>query len=164
MQRFNSRDTTQRQHVVAKHGFPFYVRWVLESNAEGRSVARNFQVHFLSDATYRRPRGPLTVDDLQQAKLRISGFPAFGLVNQFSSSMKLFSKVYKEIFPELRLYERHDNSTSLNVQTEVEDLNSIEDELGPELYRQLVDVNQLDLELFKFATHRFHLLLKQFSI
>ena len=81
IQRFLKRDTNQRQHPYAKPGLRHYVEWLLEQETGRQGVGRNFQVIFLSDAQFRRPRVP-TRADLEQAQQLLIDWPGFGLVNE----------------------------------------------------------------------------------
>lgn len=160
MQRFLARDANQRQHPYAKPGLRHYVEWLLERKAGMQGVGRNFQVAYLSDASFRKPKLP-TQADLEQAKQVLAAWPAFGLVNEFSRSMALFNHQYGPQFPELKLYNRRDNVTSTAIATEDEALSAIERELGANLYENICEANQLDLELFTFASQRFTNLLEE---
>ncbi|MEL7084478.1 MAG: hypothetical protein AAGM36_08260 [Cyanobacteria bacterium J06597_1] len=146
----------------AKSGLRPYVEWLLEKESGMQGVGRNFQVCYLSDASFRRPRIP-TRADLEQAKQRLADWPAFGLVNKFSHSMALFNHLYGNQFPDLKLYNRRDNVTNKSSATDDEALAEIEHEIGGHLYQRIIEVNQLDLELFDFATQLFSELLEHVS-
>ncbi len=88
---------------------------------------------------------------LQTATNFIGSLPAFGLVHRFDDSMDLFQRVYGSTFSELRFENVAKNTTqsiSLSVQERFE---QIEEQIGKELFDELVLRNQLDIKLFQYA-------------
>ncbi|HSO94216.1 MAG TPA: hypothetical protein VLS53_07100, partial [Candidatus Dormibacteraeota bacterium] len=149
---FLRRDTTQEDHVAACGSFGEYVTWALDTPGKGVAV-RNYQTFHLSSAPLRRDNIQLncTRDDLAEAEDLLAALPAFGLVQHFAASCRLFEANYGSVVPELRLYEVRENASSEEARTEADAVAAARQELGEKIFTRLCDVNQFDLALYTRA-------------
>ena len=85
----------------------------------------------------------------------VSELPVFGLVEQFETSLKLFSRVYGSIFPELNVENvAHNVTQNTDIPMYVR-YEKIEKMIGSELFDELTLRNQMDIRLYSFVTGRF---------
>lgn len=144
--------------IAATSAFSEYVRWSLRDDDEAPCVIRNYQTIHLSDALRRVREAPLaraTAGDLLLAKQRIAALPAFGLVDRFNDSLRLFQRWLGLVFPELTLSPVAVN-TSPGRKASFEDrIANIKSALGDDLFARLHDYNAFDLDLCGFATELF---------
>lgn len=92
---------------------------------------------------------------LQDAKMFLESLDVFGLVDRFSESMLQFEHAYGESFPEITFKDVAMNTTQ-KVSISLQDrYKKIENEIGSELYAQLILRNQLDIKLYQFASGLF---------
>jgi hypothetical protein len=151
-------DRTQPDHAIARTGnFRRYVEHFLPRRDTG-VVIRNYQVVHLSAASVRCDNIQLahaTASDLIQAKALLAEWRVFGLVRQFAESCRLFNAHYGGAFPQLRLYDIHENVSTDVTLSDMDALNLARDELGPATFERLMDANRLDLELYLFAQQLF---------
>jgi hypothetical protein len=131
--------------------FTEYLRWRLESTGNG--VVNNFQTlrMIFNPKFYRRK---ITDADFETAWARVHALPFFGLVERFDESMHLISKAL------------HERGTTFGTdyvarnQSQREDslearLDRMRAELGEPMWKELVDRNRLDLELYERADREF---------
>lgn len=156
---FVLRDANQPNHQVAKEGgFKGYVQWVLEGSGGGRSVVRDYQVLHLSNASFRPPHCA-TLEDLEQVKGLLNEWGVFGIVRRFNESLVLYEKFYGKHFPEIDWSPVKVNVTNQSYVSDDDEMLKIQTLLGDELYGEILKLNQLDLELYKFAIAKFEALL-----
>jgi len=92
---------------------------------------------------------------LQNAKNFLQSLDVFGLVDRFPESMQQFERIYGDSFPEITFEEVALNTTQ-NVKTSLQNrFEKIRNEIGSELYDQLIMRNQLDIKLYQFASGLF---------
>lgn len=153
---FVLRDPNQPNHTVAKEGgFQGYVKWVLEGSGGGRSVVRNYQVLHLSDASFRPPHDA-TLADLEQAKNLLNEWGIFGIVRKFNDSLTIFEKFYGERFPEIDWSPVKVNVTNQSYVSDEDEMMKAQVLLGDKIYDEILRLNQLDLDLYKFALAKFN--------
>jgi hypothetical protein len=135
--------------------FADYVRWrLLPGNG---SVIRNFQTAHLAGGFDDMRTAFATRSDLAIAMQRLQELPTVGLVEDVPGSLRKLQTVLQSGFGTLELTATLHNAsverdTTLNVR-----LASIERELGPTLYAELLDNNRLDPELYTAAVKSFEL-------
>jgi hypothetical protein len=146
---FLRRDVTQEDHAVARGSFADYVKWALDTPCKGVAV-RNYQVFHLSSAPLRRDNSQLvsTREDLAEAEALLTSLPAFGLVRRFADSCRVFEASYASLFPQLRLYEVHENASADGIGVDAEATEAARKELGETVFASLWEANKLDLALY----------------
>ena len=88
---------------------------------------------------------------LQDAKDLLESMDVFGLVDRFPESMSQFQRSYGETFPEITFKDVAMNTTQ-KTSTPLQDrFKSIKNEIGSDLYSELIVRNQLDIKLYQFA-------------
>jgi len=95
-----------------------------------------------------------TAADLALAKERIAALPAFGLVDQFNESLRLFQRWLGTVFPDLELSPVALNASPGRKAGLGDRITTIKSALGDELFARLHDNNAFDLELYTFANKR----------
>jgi hypothetical protein len=131
-------------------GLARYVEWRL--TPEAGATIRNFQTRFLS-GKLGRPRQPVDEDDWQTARHRLDEI-AVGLVDEFDTSMVLFEKRLRPVFPELDLAH-----VPQNVGQRSRDRDpgaELYEELGAGLFDALLSANQYDFMLYETARAVLH--------
>ncbi len=159
---FVKRDSSQPNHLIAvEQGFPGYIKWALENNLGGRKVIKNFQVMYLSNASFK-PDKPVR-EHLEQAKKVLVDWQIFGIVRRFNDSLSLFKHHYKDYFPEVDWSPIKVNVTNHSYTSDSEEVIKVRELLGNELYKDILAENLLDMELYDFALGRFNVLLKEMT-
>ncbi|BFM06778.1 hypothetical protein [Halioxenophilus aromaticivorans] len=138
--------------------FAEYVKQKVECNKYG--VISNFHVSKLSCIQYSaRDFAAKSLRDyevLNRAKLLVDSLPFFGLVENFYQSLVRMHYLLKLDFPYLRVKTHEANVTQPTVFDVDEKISAIKDELGEEVFGVLMQANQMDLELYKYASNRFY--------
>jgi hypothetical protein len=138
--------------------FPEYVDWLL--SPAGSWVARSFQTIFLSDGHINEddsPEPPVVASPtrLAQAKQRLEHLPEFGVVERFDESIERLSAWLRPTFPQL-VFGKHRLNASQDPSPATERRRSeVADALGHARYRQLLDANEADMELYDHAMRVF---------
>lgn len=88
---------------------------------------------------------------LQDAKDFLESLQVFGLVDRFSQSMAQYERAYGESFPEITFQDVAMNTTQKTSTPLQQRFKNIENEIGSDLYSQLIIRNQLDIKLYQFA-------------
>lgn len=105
-----------------------------------------------NDTSRVKPEGSLSDEEiLNNAKAVISGLPAFGLVDRFDESMERFNKAYASEFPALKFHSVARNTTQSLDRSLQDRFEEIEENVGTELFNELVRRNQLDIKLYQYA-------------
>jgi hypothetical protein len=149
---FLRRDVTQEDHAVARGSFADYVKWALGTPGKGVAV-RNYQVFHLSSARLRpdNPQMVSTREDLAEAEALLTSLPAFGLVRRFADSCRVFEASYASLFPQLRLYDVHENTSADGISVDAEATEAARKELGETVFASLWEANKLDLALYRLG-------------
>lgn len=86
----------------------------------------------------------------------INQLPAYGLVEEFSESLNWLQSAYQDTFPGLDLKPVAVNVTDTQQKTMAEKHDRIRNEIGNDLFNELVSRNQMDTRLYRHAVKRFH--------
>lgn len=155
-------DCSQPNHDIAASGtFSDYLRWAL-AGGRGGIVIRNYQVVHLSDASFRAESildARAELDDYEQARSLLLSWPAFGVVEYFDKSAKLFESAYSKLidgfsFPHVWLNRTKGSSGDAGRLVD-ENLLRIKDEVGSALFDEFCAENEHDLNLYEFCLSRF---------
>lgn len=148
---FTRKDPGQPFREATTGTFADYLDWAL-SGAPGGVVIRNYQVIHLSSASFA-DQGILAAQasdaDLLEAKALLQSWKAIGIVEKYAQSLEVIEHAYRQVFPQLALQPEHVNRSDT---TSRED--SIRDEIGERLYLEFNRQNQLDNQLYRYATER----------
>jgi hypothetical protein len=161
---FVRKNPTQPNSEIARtRGLRGYVDWALESPEGGRAVLRDYQVMFLSGASFRKNHVANRLD-LEHAKQLLKEWKVFGITRRFGESMALFNAAFKDSFPGLKLYALKANVSNPKYVSDAQEIERTKDELGEEIFSKILEKNVLDLELYEFAQKEFELALQRFQI
>jgi len=135
--------------------FKEYVLWKLDN---GGKTMRNFHVHRLSypgngDITTFRKR-LLTNKELDTAKGRLKNSGYFGIVERFDDSLLLMKDYLQKDFPDID-YSYVIQNKSTDIENIEQRLYMIREQLGAQLYENLLKINDLDIELYNYALNIF---------
>jgi hypothetical protein len=131
-----------------KLGFVDYVRWRLQPGVG--PVIRNFHTRYCS--------GRSTGKDLEEvydsAIATIESTPLLGLVHRYDESMVLFEYHLQDVFPDIDLSWKLQNSSVGELASSAEKSRTVECDLEP-VMEQVAAANSYDLRLFAEAESRF---------
>ena len=151
---YTRRDATRPFSDIAReNGFAGYIRWAL-GHERGSIVIRNYQVVHLSRASWRckdildTEAGPT---DLEEAKALLTGWGVAGIVEAYALSIKTFQALYGSFLPGLEFKDVRINATSSEHGSIQEQIEQSRDLLGRALCDDFMDVNALDMALYKHA-------------
>ena len=139
--------------IARNGGLDTFANWVVERKAT--AVCRNFQVAHLAGAQSDMREARATHHDYLQALAHLRSLPFFGIVESFEDSMQLLKECLRPHVGELNLEFSIENFTPGRKATLEDRIAHIESELGPSLYRELLEHNALDLLLYHEAKKRF---------
>jgi hypothetical protein len=138
--------------IAHTHDLAGYVRWRL---TEGNGcVIRNFQTVHLSGRETDMRMASATDHDLHVALDRLSQLAYFGVVELFEESMSKLNGYLATHFDNVDITHNVINRSPEREATLDERLQQIADALGPELFQELREKNELDLQLYD-AAHRY---------
>lgn len=123
------------------------------------SAIEEFQVIRLSNDDPDRSRLPVSASDetmLENACGFVDQLPAYGLVEEFDESVSWLQSVYEGTFPGLDLKPVAVNVTDTQKKTMAEKHDRIRNEIGNDLFNELVSRNRMDTQLYQHAVKRFH--------
>ena len=124
--------------------FVDYVRWRMQPSA-GATI-RNFQTRYCIGGL-KNPKRNLTHDDLTQAIRFIRDTPLVGAVELFDESMVLFENALRNWYPSIDLAYIIQNVGRNDTSKIAAKIDSIKKDLGAEIYGELVQNNEYDLQL-----------------
>lgn len=131
----------------AKEGdFQHYMDWHFSTGAPGQ--VSNFHTRRLKDFHTFTPNRQTQFFE-PRARAALAALPCVGLVEQFDESMKRFEALIQPHFPEFQAESAWENRASewgVHLQ---DNLAAFEDEIGTDIYRKLIDVNQIDFSLYE---------------
>jgi len=139
--------------IARTGGLAEFANWVVERDAT--AVCRNFQVAHLAGAQHDMRIARATDADYLRALDHLKSLPFFGLVESFEESLKGIQDFLRTHTGELNATFTIENFTPGRKATLEERLHHIESELGPSLYRELLEHNALDLLLYREAERMF---------
>ena len=128
--------------------FKDYIRWRLEPGTG--PVIKNFHTRFCSGDYFGNDIETL----FAQAKTNLDAIPLVGMVHRYAESMVLFEAGLRRSFPNIDLsWQVQNTSQSISepLSTRIE---AMEQELG-DVFHALIEANQYDIALFKYAEERF---------
>ncbi len=144
---------------LAANSLKDYVTRILEDEGNACLIARDCQTLFLSTALARwpDPDRPLRAGrtHLTEAKDFLDSLPVFGLVERFDESARRLEAWLRGAFPGIRFFSARLNAEARQARPLEERLNAMEAEIGTELYRDLIEANRHDLDLYHHACQRF---------
>jgi len=148
---FTRKDPLQPFREATSGTFANYLDWAL-SGAPGGVVIRNYQVVHLSSASFT-DQGILaaqaTEANFLEARTLLESWPVIGVVEKYAQSLQVIEHAYRAIFPQLMLRPEHANRSDTFSQEE-----TIRSEIGERLYQEFNRQNQLDNQLYRYATGR----------
>lgn len=144
-----------------KMTFAEYVEWRLKP--EVGATIRNFHVHFICQHLLAKSVHP-DESHLTKALEFIESTPLIGLVERFDDSLVVFKEALKQSFPRFNTRYEIQNTTSKTKRSTQERIMKIREELGENLYQQLLESNQLDMVLYENASTLFENRLKKCTI
>ncbi|WP_148662089.1 sulfotransferase family 2 domain-containing protein [Paraburkholderia phytofirmans] len=139
--------------IARNGGLVAFANWVVDRQAT--AVCRNFQVAHLASAQSDMREARATHSDYLQALAHLRSLPFFGIVESFEESMQILQEFLRPHVGELNIDFSIENFTPGRKATLEDRLEHIESELGPSLYRELLEHNALDLLLYREAEQRF---------
>ncbi len=146
-QRFHAGVEKMATRLAAHSDFAGYMKSMLAR--KNNSIARNF-------AAVRLAAGiPGPTDQLEQRALQaLNILPFVGAVELFNRSLRVMEHWLRPHFPEFRADPVWRNATHDQPRSMSNRLDQIRDELGPQLYEQALQANQVDLLVHKAALAR----------
>lgn len=91
-------------------------------------------------------------DVLQDAKDFLKHLQVFGMVDRFDESLQNFSDAYSTYFPEVSFKSVEVNTTQSTSISLDERYSKIEEQIGKDLFAELILRNQLDIQLYNYAS------------
>lgn len=149
-------DATESSRAASEHDFS---GWLAHNEGRNSSQSRNFHVKSLS--SLRDPNGRLIRsglsdrDHFDSAKEFLASSGTFGLVERFEESWQRICDQIGEHFPTFTSGSANRNSTPGRAVTLEDRLEAMRSELGTRTFRTLRENNELDIELFRWASRRF---------
>jgi hypothetical protein len=122
-----------------------FVEWRLQRKGD-RSL-RNFQTHRFAAAIKPSQVSPKLSEE-ERALLALDTLPFIGIVEQYDRSLERLQDWLSPVFEGIDLQPTKVNVTQRSDQSLDERLAALRAELGPTLYKALVDANQSDLNLY----------------
>lgn len=132
-----------------KYNFQNYIRWRMR--AEVAPTIRNMQVRYLTHNSLPQ-KEELTEFHLESACQFVSNNPLVGLVERFDDCIKLFKLELEPHFKNFDDSFEIQNITQKKKSTVEEKIKSLKEELGNELFNELLEKNELDLQLYRKST------------
>lgn len=131
------------------------------------TVIANFQVSRLSNQSYSetKPRpGIHDLDRLAAAQDFLRNAPFFGLVERFDESIALMTAATADKFPEMECKIYRENSSRTD-KTDIKGrYNKFRQEIGEELFHEVIYRNHLDLQLYNYALGLFDIRCEQLAL
>ena len=143
--------STRSTKVAKEADLAGYIAWCLAN--PGAETVLNFQTTFLSCTGLET--SPLNKPEPQVALQRLHELAFFGLVESFDESIRRLQESLLEAFGTLDLSHSVENRSRGRNASLAERLGTIEAALGPGLYAELLEKNELDLELYAQAVKIF---------
>lgn len=131
-----------------KYNFADYVAWRMQPGIA--PTIRNMQTRYLTHNSQPRVE-ELTKQHYLSAVEFIQNNPLIGLVEQFDKSMVVFQESLQKAFPDIQLCYQKQNVTDKKKLSAQEKIDQLQTDLGPELFAELIDKNQIDIQLYEAA-------------
>jgi hypothetical protein len=147
-------DSTSPSAIIARdNDLKTFAEWTI--GREATAVCRNFQVIHLAGAQGDMRIARATHEDYMTALTRLKELPFFGLVESFDESLLGLQHLLRPHLGEIDLAFTIENASPGRLRTLDERLKCIEGELGDALYRDLLEINALDMLLYREAQQLF---------
>lgn len=130
-----------------------FAEWVV--SREATAVCRNFQVARLAGVQEDMRSARATLDDYNRAFKHLCSLPFFGLVDSFQESLIRLQQYLTPYVGDFDISHEHENASPGRATTLEKRVMRIAEELGPSLYRELLELNSLDMLLYREAQRRF---------
>jgi len=133
-----------------------YIKW--NFNQKNFLPMKNFQTLFLSKHNVEH-----LVDfiDLETAMNNITKCQFFGIVERFDESLVLGEEILKEYFPNIDMSYIKQNVSEDRKGTIEEKIDKNKNELDESVWKELLQINKFDLELYEKAKKEFNLRLEK---
>lgn len=136
-----------------------YVRRMLDNSDNEGIVLRNFHTLCLSNAAAGLTdlrQAKVDNSSLAEARMFLASLPAFGLVEHFDQSARRLERWLQGPFPGFNFA-----PTQINMQLQRkgrldERIADVERELGPNLFQELLNANESDIQIYRYALDLFH--------
>jgi hypothetical protein len=138
-------DVTEGSKMAKITDLSGFVEWRLHRKGD-RSI-RNFQTHRFAAAIPVAQSIPKLAEE-ERALLALDALPFIGIVEQYDSSLVRLQNWLSPVFEGIQLQPTKANVTQRSDQSLDERLAALRAELGPTLYKALLDANQSDLNLY----------------
>lgn len=153
-ERRQSPDSTSPSVAIAQSGgLREFAEWTV--SREATAVCRNFQVIHLAgiqgDMRYARA----THEDYLRALSALDALPLFGLVEAFDESIAAVSDLLRPAIGEMKREIVIENSSPRRNGSLDDRIDHIKKELGDTLFRDLMEINALDMLLYESARDKF---------
>lgn len=136
-------------HIARKSDIKEYVIWRLKKG--NGAVIRNFHVAFISGRENDMRFAEATREDLERAMERINQMKVFGLVELFQESLHKFKNYYESLVGSFAVKDFYLNqSPDREAQLESR-VRMLQQQLGADVYNELIEKNSLDMELYHLA-------------
>ncbi|MGF6240991.1 hypothetical protein P3T42_002742 [Paraburkholderia sp. GAS38] len=146
-------DLSPSANIARNGGISEFAQWVVDRGAT--AVCRNFHVTHLAATQHDMREARATHEDYLQALAHLKALPFFGLVESFDKALRGVQELVRPHFGELELAFTVQNFRTDRRATLGERLSLVENQLGPSLYRELLEHNSLDMLLYKEAEKMF---------
>lgn len=144
--RFESGFENRTTRLAGENDLAGYLRGLLAM--ERQSMARNFASVRLAGAV---PGSPEQLRHRAFEALNV--MPFVGVVERFDLSMQVLERWLAPHFPNFRVLPAWQNPTDIASTPPAERLDSIREEIGDNLYREVIAANRIDIDLHR-AAHR----------
>lgn len=144
--------------IARENNFAGYVQRMLDNHDNEGIVLRNFQTLCLSHASSGLTdlrQAKVDSSSLIEARAFLAALPAFGLVEHFDQSAQRLGNWLRGPFPGINFFPARFNTQSQRASQLEERLDRIEQDLGSVLYHTLLDENQYDMALYRYALELF---------
>ncbi len=123
-----------------------YIRWRLHRKGD-RSI-RNFQAYRLAFAAPDMRDGSRMTEQ-ERVSVAIETLPFIGVVERFDKSLAKLQQLLKPVFPHIDFKPTNANVTQKAGKSLNDRLADLKDEIGADLYDDIVKTNELDLQIFE---------------
>ena len=146
-------DNKAATRIAKEHDFDGFIRWRLQQPG---CVIKNFQTIFLSGRQLNMKTAHANRDDLQAACTLLTKLPAFGIVEEFETSIKAIFNQLSMHFPTLNNFLVHENRSQIDNNSSPISPGEVRDQLCRQTFDQLIEANGMDIELYRVAHERFN--------
>lgn len=142
------RANTSGAKMAKKLSFRDYVDWRMSPDVS--PTIRDMQVRYLTRNS-NKSREQLSEDHFSAASQFVDDNRLIGLVERFDQSMLLFSTYLREISIDLDFSYQKQNVSATPKVAKAQQIDSLREDLGANLYNTLVEKNSMDIRLYEYA-------------